>query len=122
MSEVFYQDTKTNKVFKRSNPTEELREKVKSGALRTISEEEFDSFDETQTGAATIGQLAKRIYATVSHRDFSNFESRCKAEGVPMDKAFALLVSQYGSGAVLTHVSKKAAARFNYLEEKGSVK
>jgi hypothetical protein len=119
--DVFYQDTKTSKVFKRSRPSDELTAKIKSGDLRLISEDEFEALDDAQTGSATVGQLTKRIFATVSLRDFTNFEGRCIAEGVPLDKAFAMLVSQYGAGAVLTKVSKKAATRFNYLAEKGAV-
>jgi hypothetical protein len=109
---MYYKDMKTKKVFIKSRLTPEDCSRLRTGAIVDITEEEYDA----ESGKSPIGAAVCKIFATVNRRDFENFKERCRVEGVNMDEALSLLVSQYGSGAVLQHVSHKALKSFNYLE------
>jgi len=111
---MYYRDTVTNKVFIKSHLTPVDVTRLKEGGIVDISEEEYDRCSSKDP----IGESLCKVFATVTRRDYTNFRDRCKAEGISMDNGLSLLVSQYGSGAVLTHVSKKALKSFSYIDEK----
>lgn len=110
---MFYKDMKTKRVFIKNKLTPEDVARLHNDEIRDITEEEYDR----ESGKAPISSSVCKIFATVNRRDFENFKDRCKTEGVNMDEALALLVSQYGSGAQLHNVSHKALKGFSYIQE-----
>lgn len=107
---AYYRDEETRKVFQTTHPD---HMKLKKGIIVEITEEEYDR----AISAYSLGSGLKKVFATVKIEDYEAFRKRCRDERVTMDQAFALLVSQYAHGAVLTKVSKKALERFDYRKE-----
>lgn len=105
---MYLRDNKTGKVFK---------SKVQPAGAREISKEVYDADIKHQEEYAPIASTIKPIYAKVPTTVFEAFNKRCRAEGVSIGDAFALIVTQYAHGAMLTKVSKKATEAFRYVDE-----
>ena len=105
---MYLKDEKTGKVFKAATQPEGARE---------ISAEVYDAEISRQEMFTPIASSIKPIYAKVPIAVFEAFNKRCRAEGVSIGDAFALIVTQYAHGAMLTKVSKKATESFRYIDE-----
>ena len=101
---MYYRNKKTGAVFQSSKDKPDCEK---------ISQAEYDRASES----CAIGATIKPIFAKVPVSVFDSFYKRCKAEGVSIGDALAMLVTQYAHGAVLTQVSKKAVQSFRYIDE-----
>jgi len=113
---MYYKDMRTKKVFIKNRLTSEDMLRLQDGEVVHITEDEYDQ----ESGKAPIGSTLCKIFATVNRRDFENFKDRCRTEGVNMDTALSSLVSLYGAGATLHHVSHKALEGFSYIKAQAS--
>lgn len=63
--------------------------------------------------------LLKKIFATVSEKDFYNFRDRAKAEGMSIDEAFKSIVHAYATGASIECHNNKELKDFSPKHNQG---